>query len=326
MTRRIQELDALRGLALAGIVEFNIVQMTGFPRVSGSAGDHVGAYVWESLFVQRPFPVFSFLFGISFALFLRAAARRTDRPRLVLVRRLLWLGVFGALHTLLQHGEVLKFYAAFGLVVLLPASYLSRRWVLGLGVVLTLAAWLTFNGVFLIPGLFLLGLAAAQWGLPDTLDQRGRQLAVAFAVAVPLAVAAAWIQFAKGVGPQANGRVLPAGIVHAFLLMVAFLLLMRTRLRGPLDAVLAPMGRMALTNYVLASALILLADRALDVGAARGYSTIVWLGAVIGLLQAVLSIGWLRRYRYGPLEWAWHSLTWWQRVPLRRRPAEPVPA
>ena len=98
--KRINQLDALRGFALAGIVMFNIVQMTHLPRPVGESSDHVGAYVWELLFIQRPFPIFSLLFGVSFALFLRSAQMRTAHPRLVLLRRLLWLGVFGVLHTI----------------------------------------------------------------------------------------------------------------------------------------------------------------------------------------------------------------------------------
>ncbi|MBM2614194.1 DUF418 domain-containing protein [Actinoplanes sp. LDG1-06] len=324
MARRIHELDALRGAALAGIVEFNIVQMTGFARPEGPASDHPGAYVWEALFVQRPFPIFSLLFGVSFALFLRTAGNRTAKPRLVLLRRLLWLGVFSALHTLLQPGEVLKFYAAFGIAVLLPASYLSRRWVLGLGIVLTLAASLTFNGLFVIPGLFLLGMAVAQYGIPDTLEQRGRQLGIALAVVLPVAAAMLWLQWRAGVGPTSNYRILPAGTVCAFLFTIGFLLLMRTPLRRPLDAVLAPMGRMALTNYVLASALILAADALLDLGGATGYTPIVLAGAAIGVLQAGLSSLWLRHFRYGPLEWLWRCLTWWRAVPVRDKPLSPL--
>lgn len=284
--RRIHELDALRGLALAGIVMFNIVQMTHLDRPTGPASEHVGAYLWELLFVQRPFPIFSALFGVSFALFLRGAARRTDRPRLVPARRLLWLAAFGALHTLLQPGEVLKFYAAFGLLVL--------------GIVLTLAAGSTFNGVALIPGLFLLGMATAGYGIPDTLDRRGRQLRVAFLIALPAAAGMAWLSFRAGVGPPAGYRVLPSGVVSAFLFTVGFLLLLRTPLRRPLDAVFGPMGRMALTNYVLASVLIIAGDR---IFAIDDLTAVVWLGVAIGVVQALLSAAWLRAYRYGPLEW-----------------------
>jgi uncharacterized membrane protein YeiB len=317
--RRISAIDALRGFALAGIVEFNLVQMSGFTRPTGDAAEHLGAFVWESVFIQRFFPIFSFLFGVSFALFLRTAPRRTDRPRLVLLRRLLWLGVLGALHTLLQHGEVLKFYAVFGVVVLLPASFLSRRWTLGLGLVLTVAGWVFLNGVAIIPGLFLLGLAAARYGLADTLEQRTRHLVAALLVVLPVAAFLEWWQFQGGVGQAHIGRVVSAGTVVALLYALVFLLLLRAPLGRPLEAVFAPMGRVALTNYVLASVLILAADRAFDLGSATTYGPLVAVGAVIGLAQAALSVLWLRRFRYGPLEWVWRCLTWWQWVPLRGR-------
>jgi uncharacterized protein len=40
--------------------------------------------------------------------------------------------------------------------------------------------------------------------------------------------------------------------------------------------------------------------------------------AAILLVQALWSRWWLARFRYGPLEWAWRCVTWWQRVDLRR--------
>lgn len=38
-----------------------------------------------------------------------------------------------------------------------------------------------------------------------------------------------------------------------------------------------------------------------------------------GLLaaQAVLSPLWLRRFRYGPVEWLWRCVTWWRWMPIR---------
>ncbi|MCO8269118.1 DUF418 domain-containing protein [Actinoplanes sp. TRM 88003] len=71
---------------------------------------------------------------------------------------------------------------------------------------------------------------------------------------------------------------------------------------------------MALTDYVLASVLILVADRVLDLD---GYTEIVWTGLVIGVVQAALSIVWLRHFRYGPLEWVWRCLSWWRLMPIR---------
>jgi uncharacterized protein len=34
--------------------------------------------------------------------------------------------------------------------------------------------------------------------------------------------------------------------------------------------------------------------------------------------QLVLSVVWLSFFRFGPLEWAWRSLSYWQIQPLRR--------
>jgi uncharacterized protein len=41
---------------------------------------------------------------------------------------------------------------------------------------------------------------------------------------------------------------------------------------------------------------------------------------VLGIWAANLawSHWWLARYRFGPLEWCWRSLTYWQRQPMRR--------
>jgi uncharacterized protein len=40
------------------------------------------------------------------------------------------------------------------------------------------------------------------------------------------------------------------------------------------------------------------------------------------IISLILSPLWLARYQFGPLEWAWRSLTYWQRQPLRLAPAE----
>ena len=305
------ELDALRGAALAGIVMVNIVQMTGVTRPDGPAAAHPGAFGFELLFLQRPFPVFTFLFGVGFAMLLCTASR------LVLLRRLLWLGVFAALHTLLQPNEVLKYYTVYGIAVLLPASFLPRRWTLVLGIAYTATVGVTLGGVYIIPGLFLLGMATARYGLPETLAGRGGQLLTAFGVALPCAALMGWEQYRHGVGPSAQQWTLAAGLFFAFLYTVGLLLVMRTPARRLCTVVLAPMGRLALTNYVLASALILAADAVFRVGESRGYGTVVAVGAGIGAVQAVLSVGWLRFFRQGPLEWAWRSLTYWRPVPLR---------
>ena len=45
----------------------------------------------------------------------------------------------------------------------------------------------------------------------------------------------------------------------------------------------------------------------------------ILLAIAIYAAQAIASALWLRRFRFGPLEWCWRSLTYWQRQPMRRR-------
>jgi uncharacterized protein len=53
--------------------------------------------------------------------------------------------------------------------------------------------------------------------------------------------------------------------------------------------------------------------------------------AGIWLFNLAWSPWWIGRYRFGPLEWCWRSLTYWQRQPMlrhglvQRRPAHPDP-
>lgn len=122
----MHNLDAARGFALCGIVVVNIWQITDMAATSAPGVLDPVRQVLLLVFEGRFFPIFSFLFGVSFALFLERAARRSDRPRVILVRRLVALGVLGAVHQLFQPGEALLPYAIVGLVVLLPAASLPR--------------------------------------------------------------------------------------------------------------------------------------------------------------------------------------------------------
>jgi uncharacterized protein len=88
----------------------------------------------------------------------------------------------------------------------------------------------------------------------------------------------------------------------------------RKRLR-PLAAV----GRMALTNYLLHSVICTLIFNGYGfgqfgkVGPALGFL----LTIVIYAVQIPFSILWLRRFRFGPMEWLWRSLTYGKLQPMR---------
>ena len=83
---------------------------------------------------------------------------------------------------------------------------------------------------------------------------------------------------------------------------------------------LAPYGRMALTNYV-AQSLIgtwLLYGWGLGmIGELRVLHTF-GISLLIIIIQVWISQWWLRRFRYGPLEWIWRSLTFFKVFPMKK--------
>lgn len=318
---RILALDVLRGVALCGIILVNIEPLTSFgrelPPSPPTLEDPSG---WLQLLVQqRFFPIFSLLFGISFSLVLRSAQERGARARVVLLRRLLVLLPLGVLHWLLQPGEALTPYAVFGLLVLLPSSWLPRWAVaLGAGVLLSGAVLLAGGGIVLIPGLFLLGSALVRYGVVDRWGSSTRGpalLLVLFSAAAAPALAA---QVGTLVHSGFSTSSALAGLALAGVYTTSLLLLLRTRLQPALETAFAPLGRMALTNYVSATPLMLLAGEVLDWPRSDSWAQVLLVAAGILVLQWAFSVLWLRRYRQGPLEHLWRAATWARRQPLRR--------
>ena len=93
---------------------------------------------------------------------------------------------------------------------------------------------------------------------------------------------------------------------------------------GALRRMLANIGRMALTNYLAQSVLQVFAFYGLGLALHQQLQRheVGYIILAIWLFQAVFSAWWMKRYRFGPMEWLWRSLTYWQRQPLRRPPAE----
>jgi uncharacterized protein len=88
----------------------------------------------------------------------------------------------------------------------------------------------------------------------------------------------------------------------------------RRRLR-PLAAV----GRMALTNYLVQSIVCTLIFYGYGLGffGRMGPALGLLLTVAIYALQIPLSNWWLRRYRFGPAEWLWRTLTYGKAQPMR---------
>ncbi len=86
---------------------------------------------------------------------------------------------------------------------------------------------------------------------------------------------------------------------------------------------LAPVGRMALTNYLLQSliATTIFYGYGLGLYGRWGAATGLLLSLAIYALQIPFSNWWLSRFRFGPLEWLWRSLTYGRAQQMRLAPA-----
>lgn len=83
---------------------------------------------------------------------------------------------------------------------------------------------------------------------------------------------------------------------------------------------LAPVGRMALTNYLSQSMFLVLLFYGVGVGLLGHVGTALCLAFCFVLfgLQVAVSAWWLARFRFGPMEWLWRCLTYGRRQPFRR--------
>ena len=87
--------------------------------------------------------------------------------------------------------------------------------------------------------------------------------------------------------------------------------------------VLAPLGRMALTNYLTHSVVASMFFFGYGLGNyGMGRAAQVGFVFTVIALQVVFCHWWLSKFRYGPMEWLWRAITYWQ-LPAMRRGEEP---
>src|SRR5438105_5549774 len=382
---RIQALDAVRGLAVGGILFANVLVFFGLiflapdraAALSNTTADHVALFL-EHVFVDGKFySVFSLLFGIGFGVQL---ARGGDAALPRFRRRLRILLAIGAIHAFfIWAGDILMLYALLGFTMPWFARKSNRalvRWtVILLGVptalyVVALAVWMMVgpgpaqaspaaampatmlrffeaigtgglkdafigNLVFLggrwadlfatvrfpkVLGMFVLGLWTVRTGIAlspsahrDTLV---RWRLLGWGVGLPANLIAAWaIERWPYLPPSVGGLlgVVMQGVGVPMLALgyaatVALLVIDGRRI----IRVFAPVGRMALSNYLMHSIIC--------VTLSYGFGLALWWGigaakamaiaAAIIVLQIPLSAWWLARYRFGPVEWVWRRLTY----------------
>jgi uncharacterized protein len=86
-------------------------------------------------------------------------------------------------------------------------------------------------------------------------------------------------------------------------------------------AMMRPVGQMAFTNYLAQSFLVGLFFYGIGFGMfgkLQRYE-IYYVVAATWALEIIWSNIWLRYFRFGPMEWAWRSLTYWELQPMKKR-------
>ncbi len=203
-----------------------------------------------------------------------------------------------------------------------------------------LAGGLMVAWVIYALGRFALGAAIGRSGVLSDVDRHLPLFRRIAATAIPLGLvlgllirlimrdylqlpggADGWKEFA-GILRSPAALILAAGYCSG--IIVALRSPWGRRLFTPFGAV----GRMALTNYLAQGfiyAFILFGvGPGLGLAGKIGSFAVVLICLAFFAAQMVVSHLWLARYRFGPMEWIWRTLTYGERPQMRR--AQPIPA
>ena len=381
---RIQALDALRGVAVGGILFANILVFFGLvflgadraAALSNTTADHVALFLEHVLIDGKFYSVFSLLFGIGFGVQL---SRGGDAALPRFTRRLRILLAIGAIHAfLIWAGDILMLYALLGFTMPWFARKSNRdllKWTLILLAIPTalylvvLAIWLVvgaggvaasnsgppaqilrfFEGigrggfkealignlVFLagrwadlfatvrfpkVLGMFVLGLWTVRMGIAlapaDHRATLARWRMLGWGIGLPANIIATWAAEHWPYLPPSIGGLLGVVMQAVGVPMLAIgyattVALLVVDGRRFINA-FAPVGRMALTNYLMHSIICVTLSYGFGFGLwwRIGAAKAMGIAALIIAVQIPLSAWWLSRYRFGPVEWVWRRLTY----------------
>jgi uncharacterized protein len=298
--------------------------------------------------------LFSFLFGVGLAIqFDRLAGN--PRRLVLLLRRLIVLLAIGAVHLfLIWSGDILVEYAVAGLLVL-PFLF-APRWLVLIAAAAALLLFLTIpllsvvqfpsdawiwvhvaeatraysSGSFLdvlafrvreVPALvplhvllfprtvalFLFGVFTWRVGI---LSQPSQHRWLLLGLATGGLILGAWLTAAEHW--RIGGVVLALGYAAIVIGCVSF------SAGQTMLGWAAPVGRMAFTNYLMQSLVLGWIFYGYGLGLFGRLSVVAAFAIGVGLYaaQVALSAWWLRRHRYGPVEWPWRSLMYGKRQPM----------
>jgi len=191
---------------------------------------------------------------------------------------------------------------------------------------LTIVFWMNF--VWRVGGLMLVGMALFKWGVLSA--ERSRRFyailaAVGLAVGVPLIRLGIVRRFADGWSIQysffTGGQYNYWGSLFVALAFVGLIMLwVKAGALAGLQRSFAAAGRMAFTNYLMQTAVCTTIFYGHGFGLFGSVERTGQILIVLGvwIFQLWFSTVWLARFRFGPVEWLWRTLTYLKPQPMRR--------
>jgi len=211
------------------------------------------------------------------------------------------------------------------------AALLSARWALFTGTLVP-RTWRE-----LLPDtnftLFILGLLAVRYRVLDEPRQHVRLIKGWMMFGV-LAWATSWLVLRQVPELPIPGTSDPLryglGLVQDQWLCLTYIgaVVLLLAYRPVWTARLAPFGlagRMALTNYMVQAAVLDVLASHYGFGLKLRPYAYVAAAVLLFATEAAASGAWLARFRFGPLEWVWRTVTYWRPQRLRRPVIQPEP-
>lgn len=184
--------------------------------------------------------------------------------------------------------------------------------------------WDIWSMMFIGMGLMKLGVLSAE------LSARAytKMTIAGYLVGIPLNSLTAWIVIQSKFDPVVQsftqtgydlGR-LSIALGHLGVVM----LVCKTGVLKGLTARLGAVGQMAFSNYLMHSIIgaFLFTGYGFKLYGQLERYQLYYVVVAIWVAQMIASPIWLKHYRFGPMEWAWRSLTYWKRQPMRLSRAE----
>jgi uncharacterized protein len=364
--QRLISLDVLRGFALFGVLLVNMLDFSGSALraetlgMRGNTLDQIVDIAIVFFAVTKFYLLFSFLFGVGFAVQMR---RMSDSGRPFVgfyLRRLFYLFVIGTIHALLiWDGDILMLYAIAGLLLMLIRK-LPNTILMGIALLIGVVGLVYFGNLNDMDNASILMNAEAvtvfaEGSYAEVVVFRLKQFAGSSALDIQIPMVL--VMFIIGLFVGRNGLLddreqygaflrrwwkpmLAVGLVGNTLLIIgwtvqnawfvsigihigapalSFVYLTAVMLNVERLGWLAPVGRTALTSYLAQSVIGTTLFYGYGIGLYDQLAPTVTslLVLIIFGAQVTTSEWWLNRYRFGPMEWLWRSLTYGSLQPMR---------